>query len=261
MAKKNKKSSPVIKANSPIFPLLTVLLVLSLSVFAYVKWATKQSNQSVAPAVTNKIAVVAPISLPKPSLSSKTSVESALQNRRTIREFTTAGISLKMLSQMLWSGQGVTADWGGRTTPSAKSAYPLTLYVSVNRVDDLKPGIYRYLSGEREMVHQIILEKSEDLKDKVAESIGQNSAKDPAAIVFIVGDMDKMAKAFDGKRVDNNVYLEVGHAAQNMYLQAQSLGLGMVTVAGFNGDKVKEIMGIPSNLTVIYAIPIGLPKK
>lgn len=257
-----KKTTPkVTKLNPPLFPLFTILLILSLSLFAYVKWSTRLTQSSNVPAKTNTVAVVAPISLPKPSLSSKTSIESALQNRRTVREFTPGPINLKMLSQMLWSAQGVTADWGGKTTPSAKSAYPLTLYILVNRVGDLKPGVYRYISGDREMVHQIVLEKSENIKDKVAEAIGQNSAKDPAAIVFVVGDMDKMAKAFDGKRVDNNVYLEAGHAAQNMYLQAQSLGLGMVAVAGFNGDKVKEVLGIPTNLTIIYAIPIGLPKK
>ena len=72
--------------------------------------------------------------------------------------------------------------------------------------------------------------------------------------------MAKMAKAFDGVRNDNNVYLEVGHAAQNMYLQAESLGLGMVSMAGFDGTKVAAAAGIPVNETIIYAIPFGIPK-
>ncbi len=249
------------KKTPSLFPLFTVLFVLSLSLFTYLKWSSRLIPPPNIPTKTDTVTVVAPIPLPKPSLSSKTSIESALQGRRTVRDFTANAISLKMLSQMLWSAQGVTADWGGRTAPSAKSTYPLTLYILTNRVDDLKSGVYRYISGDREMVHQIVLEKAGDIKDKVAEAIGQNSAKDPAAIVFIVGDMDKMARAYDGRRVDNNVYLEAGHAAQNMYLQAQSLGLGMVAVANFSGDKIKEILTIPTNLTVIYAIPLGLPKK
>ena len=162
---------------------------------------------------------------------------------------------------MLWAGQGVTADWGGRTAPSAKSAYPLTLFVVASNVGDLNPGLYRYVPGDHEMLHQLVLVKPGDLKAVIGETIGQNAAKEAPVVVFITGDMEKMAKVYDGKRQDNNVYLEAGHAAQNMYLQAESLGLGMVTMAGFNGEKVKEVLGLPATETVIYAIPIGFPKK
>ncbi|MBI2326318.1 SagB/ThcOx family dehydrogenase [Candidatus Collierbacteria bacterium] len=242
-------------------PLLGIALILSLSILAYIRWLNGQvpdSAQKIEDSPT--IVVAAPISLPKPSLTSRTSVEAAMQTRRSRRDFTGDSLNIKQVGQMLWSAQGVTTDWGGRTAPSAKSAYPLTVYLVATKVIDLAPGIYQYLPGEREAVHQIQLIKQGDLHTVIGTAIGQNAATNPPALIIIAADMAKMAKAFDGVRNDNNVYLEVGHAAQNMYLQAESLGLGMVSMAGFDGTKVAAAAGIPANETIIYAIPFGIPK-
>lgn len=256
-----KKPAPTTaKLASRFVPLLAIALILSLSVFAYYKWLRAQTvsqEKQVAPAT---VEVAAPINLPKPSLTSRVSLEATLQSRRSRRDFTADALNLRQVGQMLWSAQGVTADWGGRTAPSAKSAYPLTAYLVAYDVVDLTPGVYRYLPGEREAVHQIQLVKKGDLRTALAEAIGQNAASNPPAIIIITGDMDIMAKAFDNVRRDNNVYLEAGHSAQNLYLQAESLKLGMVTIAGFDGAKVAAAAGIPENEVIIYAIPFGIPK-
>lgn len=255
------KVQKTVTKGSGLVPLLGIALILSLSILAYIRWLKGQTPKAVqkveAPAT---IAIAAPISLPKPILVSRTSVEASMQARRSRRNFTSDSLNVKQVGQMLWAAQGVTADWGGRTAPSAKSAYPLTIYLVANKVIGLEPGIYRYLPGEREAKHQIQLIKQGDLHDALGTAIGQNAAVNPPALIIIAGDMDKMAKAFDGKRVDNNVYLEVGHAAENMYLQAESLGLGMVTMAGFDAAKVRAVLNTPESDTIIYAIPFGIPK-
>lgn len=256
-----KKAAPAkaVKA-SRLIPLLAIALILSLSIFAYFKWLKGQSGSNQQTKTPALVEVAAPISLPKPSLTSRTSVEASLQARRSRRDFTADALNLKQVGQLLWSAQGVTADWGGRTAPSAKSAYPLTVYLAAYDVVGLNPGVYKYLPGDREAVHQLQLVKPGDFKNVIGEAIGQNAAANPPALFVITGDMEVMAKAFDNVRRDNNVYLEVGHAAENIYLQAESLKLGMVTMAGFDGAKVAEAAGIPANETVIYAIPIGVPK-
>lgn len=255
------KKIKVVTKRTNFVPLLAIALVLSLSVLAYIRWLRVDSVQkSAAKPVPEVVNIAPPTSLPKPVLVGKMSIESALQSRRSRRDFTPDNLNLKQVGQMLWSAQGVTTDWGGRTAPSAKSAYPLTIYLVANRVIDLSPGVYQYIPGEREAIHQIQLIKSGDLAEAVGAAVGQNAAKNPPALIVITGNMDKMAKAFDNKRNDNNVYLEAGHAAENLYLQAESLGLGMVTIAGFDEAKVTEVLNLPSSETIIYAIPFGIPK-
>lgn len=256
ISKKTSKTKP-----GRLVPLLGTVFILSLSILAYVRWLNGQASKATQKTeIFPTVVIATPVSLPKPMLISRTSVEAAMQMRRSRRDFTPDSLNIKQVGQMLWAAQGVTTDWGGRTTPSAKSAYPLTVYLVANKVIDLIPGIYRYLPGEREAVHQIQLIKQGDLHATIGTAIGQNAASNPSGIIIIAGDMNKMAKAFGGVRNDNNVYLEAGHAAENMYLQAESLGLGMVTMAGFDGTKVTAAAGISANETIIYAIPFGVPK-
>ena len=256
-----KKSAPKVIPAGRLVPLLAIALVLTLSIFAYFTWLKSQSVSSEKKVQTPAtVEVAAPVNLPKPSLTSRMSLEATLQARRSRRDFTADALNLRQVGQMLWSAQGVTADWGGRTTPSAKSAYPLTVYLAAYNVVDLAPGIYTYLPGKLEAAHQIQLLKKGDFRAPLAEAIGQNAAANPPALLIISGDMEVMAKAFDNVRHDNNVYLEAGHAAQNLYLEAESLRLGLVTIAGFDGAKVAGVAGIPSNEIIIYAIPFGVPK-
>lgn len=259
-----KKKSPKSVASNPsrLVPLLLIGLVLTLSLAAYFFWSVNKAkeNGQVEQKTEQTLALAEPVSLPKPSYTGRMALEAALRARRSRRDFTSDKLNLRQVGQILWAGQGITADWGGRTAPSAKSAYPLKLYLAAYQVVDLEPGLYQYIPGEREVVHQIQLVKKGDLRQALGEAIGQNAAVNPPALIILTGDMGVMAKAFDNVRHDNNVYLEAGHAAQNIYLQAESLGLGTVTIAGFDEAKVRNVLSIPENETIIYALPFGIPK-
>jgi SagB-type dehydrogenase family enzyme len=161
---------------------------------------------------------------------------------------------------MLWSAQGVTSDWGGRTAPSAKSTYPLSEYLIANKVEGLDPGQYQYVPGDRTPVHQLKIIKKGEFGPAIFAGINQNSFKDVPAIVVITGNMTKMAQAFGGVPQDKDVYLEVGHAAQNMYLQAESLKLGMVTNSSFKENIIRNIITIPDDEVMVYMIPFGRAK-
>jgi len=49
--------------------------------------------------------------------------------------------------------------------------------------------------------------------------------------------------------------MQVGHAAQNAYLQATALGLGLVFVGGFSDDRIQALS--PALLSQGYR-PLGL---
>ncbi len=242
-------------------PLATVF-VIALLVVAGRLFTPKQSNPTPqpepTPVVTNNPKI---IPLPRPDAKSSTSIEAALRQRRSKRNLLTDKLSQKQLGQVLWAAQGVTTDWGGRTAPSAKSTYPLTVYILVNNIDGLENGVYEYIPGDRLPAHQLVPIKLGDFGPTLHKDVNQGSLKDAPLVIVITGDMKKMADAFGGKPSDQMVYLEAGHAAQNVYLQVESLKLGTVVLGGFDPAPVANLLSIPTNKAIIYLIPVGYPKE
>jgi nitroreductase len=53
------------------------------------------------------------------------------------------------------------------------------------------------------------------------------------------------------------VHMEVGHAGQNLFLQAQALRLGTVVVGAFDDDKVSEVLNLDSDIQPLSLMPVG----
>lgn len=245
---------------SALVPALTASIVLVLSVAAFVLTRTAKTTETPDSPETVALLPAESLTLPKPDLRSGNSLEAVIKNRTTRRDFQDTNLSLKQVSQMLWAAQGVTVDWGGRTTPSAKSTYPLSVFLIVSKVDGLEPGEYQYLPGDRAPVHALKPIKKVDLQRALYEEVNDSSFKSAPAVFVITGSMGKMAEAYGGIPHDKEVYLEAGAAAQNLYLQAESLHLGMATLSTFSESKIKDLVTIPSSDTIIYLIPFGIPK-
>lgn len=190
------------------------------------------------------------VTLPAPQLDSTVSIEETLLNRRSIRQYTDLPLSIHEVSQLLWAAQGITDDKGRRTTPSAMSIYPLQLFLVAGDMNNLTPGSYLYSPA----AHELVQIKTGDMR----EGLGMISSRIGESPVYIIVTAD-MKKITDkaGSGTERFAYLEAGHAAQNVCLQATALGLGTVTVAGFQAEKVKGVTGIPENLEIIYVMPVG----
>jgi nitroreductase len=55
----------------------------------------------------------------------------------------------------------------------------------------------------------------------------------------------------------NYIYMEAGHAAQNVYLQAVALDLGTVSVGSFDDEEVKSVVGLVGSEIPLYIMPVG----
>ena len=53
------------------------------------------------------------------------------------------------------------------------------------------------------------------------------------------------------------VQIEVGHASQNILLQAAALGLGAVPVGSLDSSRAADTLALPSDQTVLDLIPVG----
>lgn len=166
------------------------------------------------------------IKLPEPFQDSKTSVEKALSERRSVREYKNEPLELAEISQLLWAAQGITDRRGFRTAPSAGALYPLELYIVAGNVNHLPNGIYKYNPNGHELSRVAEGDKRTELCDA---ALGQLSVSDAAAIIVFSAVYDRITGKY-GNRGIRYTYTEVGHAAQNICLEAVSLNLGTVTI-------------------------------
>jgi SagB-type dehydrogenase family enzyme len=203
-----------------------------------------------APLAENKI-----IRLPAPNLTGSVSVEKAIAERRSIRQFADDSLSLEIVSQMLWAAQGITNGDRRRAAPSAGATYPLKIYLVANRVEGLKSGLYHYLVDS----HGLEVIKIQDLGNPLREAaLGQSMIEKAAFNIVIAADYQRTTARY-GARGGRYVHIEVGHAGQNIYLQAEALGLGTVAVGAFNDQKVQDLLEIKEE--VLYIMPIGKPVR
>lgn len=168
--------------------------------------------------------------------------------RRSIRQYSTAPLSLSDVSQLLWAAQGITDSSGKRTAPSAMATYPLEIHLVAGNVEGLAAGVYLYVPSG----HELKKIKDGDFRKEISRMpAAQNGAID----IVITGNLDKFARF--GENGIRFICLEAGHAAQNICLQATALNLGTVTTAGFSEEQVKTVLGITGNKTVLYIMPVG----
>ena len=187
--------------------------------------------------------------LPSPATRATGSLAAALTARRSVREFSTQGITEEEVSQLLWAAQGITSPDGLRTAPSAGALYPLTVSVA------LPEGLRRYSPAG----HRLERVSSRDVRAPLAEAaVGQTWIAAAPAVFAITGNVARTAAKY-GDRAERYVHLEAGHAAQNVLLQATALGLGGVSVGAFDDDRVRELLDLDGEHP-LYLLPIGRPR-
>lgn len=190
-----------------------------------------------------------PIDLPSPDVEGQVALEVTLANRRSVRRYTSAVLSRREVGQLLWAAQGVTRDWGARTAPSAGALYPLEVYVVTAE------GLYHYIPHG----HRMTLTPQVGLREKLwAAGLKQDCIRQAPA-VFVVAAVYERTSVKYGERAARYVYLEAGHAAENLLLQAVALGLGGVPVGAFYDDQVQTVLGLSQDQEPIYLVPVGYP--
>jgi SagB-type dehydrogenase family enzyme len=193
------------------------------------------------------------IKLPAPNFDSNTSIEQALLKRRSVRNYNNEPLKLAEISQLLWAGQGITAAGGYRTAPSAGALYPLELYVVVGNVENIADGIYKYEPNNHELAMIIEGDKRIELCNS---ALYQESIREAPASIVISAVYERTTWKY-GERGIRYVHIEVGHVAQNIYLQAVSLNLGVAVIGAFDDDKVKKVINLSSKEHPLYIMPVG----
>jgi SagB-type dehydrogenase family enzyme len=193
------------------------------------------------------------IILPEPKYDSDISVEEAMLNRRSVRDYTGQPLTLQDVSQLLWAAQGITDPSGFRAAPSAGATYPLEIYIMVGDIEDVDEGIYRYKPQQHELVKVLDGEHREAL---AGAALNQQFITEAPLSIVITAIYERTTNRY-GDRGIRYVHMEAGHAAQNVYLQAVALNLGTVVVGAFNDEQVANILALPDNEVPLYIMPVG----
>lgn len=190
--------------------------------------------------------------LPEPAKSAGMSLAEALARRRSHREFSGQPLTQDQIAALCWAAQGISdLVQGFRTTPSAGALYPLTVFI----IDP--DGLHEY----EPKGHVLKKLQAGDLRRPLqAAALDQPAVGAAPVCMVLTMDVSRLASRY-GARAERYSLLEVGHAAQNVLLQATALGLVGVPIAALDESQAAKVLHLPSRLQVVYLIPLGHPAK
>jgi SagB-type dehydrogenase family enzyme len=203
------------------------------------------------------------IDLPAPRFDGPVSVEAALKNRRSIRSYLETPLTLADVSQLLWAAYGITKTFdnmpaflrgGLRTAPSAGALYPLELYLAAFNVTGLPAGIYWYNSEKHQLVRLI----EGDRRKEVSEAaFNQEMFKTAAAAIVYSAVFERNTRKYGQRGRDRYVCMDLGHSAENVYLEAYALKIGTCAVGAITDLWMKKAVGMTRAEEPLYIMPLG----
>lgn len=193
------------------------------------------------------------INLPAPRSEGKMSLEAAIAARRSVRSFTSQEVTLEEIGQLLWAAQGITGPKEYlRAAPSAGGCCPLEFYVC------RKDGIWHY----RPQGHRLILHRPGDIRASLAEAAWNQNYIAQAPVTFAIGAVfSRTTRRYGDRGRTRYVPMDVGHAAENLLLQAVALGLASVPIGAFDDAAVARVLSLPPEEEPLYLLPVGHPKQ
>ena len=176
--------------------------------------------------------------LPPPDLSGGRPLMQVLNDRRTIRNFSSEILPDNILGEILWSAWGVSSADGKHTIPTSRNRQNLSVYAL------LPDGAWKYNPDS----HGLERISDEDVRNLLNT---QDFVKDaPLHLVYT------------GLRADeDNARLHAGSAYQNVGLYAASKGLNNVVRAYFDADAVAKALKLPGDEKVIVSQAVGFPQR
>jgi SagB-type dehydrogenase family enzyme len=194
--------------------------------------------------------------LPQPRTKGQDTLEELIKRRRTIRSFRSTPMTQDQLSQLFWAAQGITEEKGyKRAAPSGGALYPMDMYAVVGEggVEGVQPAVYRYEPQD----HSVSVVVAGDLRHPLAKaSLGQMwMAKAPVSMV-ITAEYRRITSKY-GERGVRYAMIEAGHIAQNIFLQAEALGMGAGIVGAFHDAEVIQVTRTPLSHEPLLIMPIG----
>jgi SagB-type dehydrogenase family enzyme len=186
----------------------------------------------------------------------------AIEKRRSVREYSRSTLSQDELSYLLWCTQGVQEVVPGvctiRSVPSAGARHALETYILVNSVGGLAKGLYRFIATKHRLG---MISDEEGLAQRaVSACFGQEFVGSSAVTFIWTAVIYRMTWRY-GERGYRYIHLDAGHACQNLYLSALSIGCGSCAIAAFDDDRLNSLLSVDGREQfALYLCTVGKTK-
>ena len=208
------------------------------------------------------IALPAVGTLEKPKIS----LYDAINNRRSLRQYSDESLSMEELSFLLWASfwardfkTSERHEFTMRNVPSAGARHPLECYLMINRVEGIKPGLYHYHPIRHMLVR---LERDEDIAEQVYEAAMRQEMVAKSAVTFIVSAIPERTAWRYSQRAYRYFYLDAGHVGQNISLACEAIGAGACMIGAYQDEAMDDVIQANGkDEFVIYAFSVGKKPK
>ena len=205
----------------------------------------------------NKIALTKDFS----DIIKESNVLTIINERKSHRVFKKESLTLKQLSFLLWTTQGVKGIRGDnyateRTVPSGGARHPFEVYITVINVKGLEKGIYHYLPISHELELTML---KDNIENAVVESLDGQKWAGKSAAVFYYTAIPYRSEWRYTISAHKLILLDAGHVVQNLYIGCGAIGCGTCAVGDYDQalcDKLLQIDG--KDEFVVYAAPVGV---
>lgn len=187
------------------------------------------------------------VKLPEPDKNVSMTLYQALQQRKSVREYSTKDIDDMKLSQLLWAAVGINRPDGHLTAPTAVNAQDITVYVC------RKDGAYLYVAKDNTL--QKVSDK--DLRKSVA-SAQAFAAEAPISLVIVTDNAKFRGGSTNGPTISGAI--DAGYVSQNIDLACEALGLCTVPRATMDKDALQKELKLTDSQNPILNHPIGYKK-
>lgn len=184
-----------------------------------------------------------------------------INNRESRRKYTNETLTLEELSFLLWCTQGVKelvrqGLLTKRTVPSGGGMHPFETYLLINRVENIPPGLYRYIALEHKLLPMQTNDSS--LAEKIGEISNGQTFVGKGAVVFIWSVRPYRTEWRYADDSLKDILMSVGHICQNLYLACEAINAGTCAIVAYQQDQLDQFIGVDGNDEIaLYIAPVG----
>lgn len=190
------------------------------------------------------------VELPEPAKEGGASVWRVLSRVSPTTPKVGASITQAEVSQVL---APLAVRRGGRGYPSAGGAYPLEVYLGVQRLQDTFPGIYHYAAKQ----HQLEQLSARFDPSQWKSALVDLDAIEHTAAMLIFTAVPERSEAVFGLRGYRYALLEAGYAVGEVMVAATALGLQAYPAETFYDDEVRKLLALPENEHPVVVLLLG----